>query len=332
MMTQTETILVTGGAGYIGSHTVIALEEAGYRTLVFDDFSTGHRDSVFGTHLIEGDIRNTDRLAKALRDHEVSGVIHFAALTEAGVSVREPLAFFQNNVAGTLSVLDAMLREGVHKLVLSSTAAVYGDQASGDLLSESLPRAPINPYGASKAMVEEALEACCAAYPLSAIALRYFNAAGADAEGRTGERHSPETHLIPLAIGAAMSKRPPIRVFGTDYPTPDGTCIRDYVHVCDLADAHVRALDALLGGKIYGFRAFNLGTGKGHSVREVLNAVAACAGRAVPSEDAEQRPGDPACLVAALNAAKIELGWTARRSDIERIVRDAWRFHNGLRI
>ncbi|MGB3555887.1 MAG: UDP-glucose 4-epimerase GalE [Jannaschia sp.] len=319
-------VLITGGAGYIGSHTTLALNAAGYTTIVYDDFSTGHRDASFGNHLVEGRLDDTDGLAEALRIHDVGSVLHFAALIEAGQSVVTPLPFFRNNMGGSVSLLEAMERAGTKRIVLSSTAAVYGNGVEGAAMSEDLPRQPINPYGESKAMVETVLEACVAAHGLQAMALRYFNASGADADGRTGERHDPETHLIPLVIQAAMGLRSGITVNGTDYDTPDGTCIRDYIHVTDLARGHVAALEYLLKRDAPGFTAVNLGTGEGRSVREVIAAVAKVSGVTFPVVEAARRAGDPATLVADPSAARARLGWRAEHSDLERIVADAWRF------
>ncbi|MEM9580947.1 MAG: UDP-glucose 4-epimerase GalE, partial [Pseudomonadota bacterium] len=264
-------------------------------------------------------------LTQTLKDHDISCVVHFAALIEAGQSVLTPLPFFRNNVAGTLALLEAMNAVGLKRIVFSSTAAAYGN-ADAPTLSEDLPRAPINPYGDSKVMVEQMLEACVAPHGLQAIALRYFNACGADAAGRTGERHDPETHLIPLVIQAAQGTRPQIYINGTDYPTPDGTCIRDYIHVTDLAAGHVAAVNTLLGSQEAGFSAINLGTGKGLSVREVVDAVACISGADFPVIERDRRPGDPAVLVADPNRAHETLGWRARHSSIEEIVRDAWAY------
>jgi UDP-glucose 4-epimerase len=325
-MNDTKTVLVVGGAGYIGSHTTLALKDAGYETVVYDNFSTGHRDACFGTYLVEGDLADRARLQETLTRYEIDGVIHFAALIEAGQSVRTPLPFFRNNVANTLALLEAMQAAGCTRLVFSSTAAVYGNATGQALLSEALPRAPINPYGDSKAMVEMMLEACVASHGLQAIALRYFNACGADAQGRTGERHDPETHLIPLVIEAARDRRPQINIYGTDYDTPDGTCIRDYIHVADLASGHVAAIGRLLGADAPGFQAINLGTGKGLSVREVVDAVKAVSGVAFPVVETDRRPGDPAMLVADATRARDILGWQATHSGIEEIVRDAWAY------
>jgi len=325
-MTRKNNILIVGGAGYIGSHTTLALRDAGYGTIVYDNFSTGHRDACFGDHLVEGALADTDLLARTLRDHKIDAVVHFAALIEAGQSVVTPLPFFENNVGGTLSLLEAMNTAGVTRLVFSSTAAAYGNNTDAPLLSEDLPRAPINPYGDSKVMVETILEACVTAHDLSAIALRYFNASGADAQGRSGERHTPETHLIPLVIEAARGTRDSIRIYGTDYDTPDGTCIRDYIHVTDLARGHVAAVTHLLAGTQPGFEAINLGTGQGASVRQVIDAVRAVAGHDFTVIEDSRRPGDPAMLVADVRKAAQVLGWTASHSDLDQIVRDAWAY------
>ena len=321
-----KTILVVGGAGYIGSHTTLALAAAGYRPVVYDNFSTGHRDACFGAELVEGNLNDRAKLAQTMKDQNVQAVVHFAALIEAGQSVITPLPFFENNVAATLSLLGAMQDAGVNRLVFSSTAACYGNHSDGGLLSETLPRAPINPYGHSKAMVEVILETMADAHGLNATALRYFNAAGADPEGRTGERHTPETHLIPLIIEAARGKRPQIKIYGTDYDTPDGTCIRDYIHVADLASGHVAAIDNLFATEGTGFRAFNLGTGRGHSVRAVIDAVKAVSGVDFPVVEDARREGDPAILVADAQAANEVLGWQTRHSSIEGIVEDAWNY------
>lgn len=253
--------------------------------------------------------------------------MRFAALIEAGQSVITPLPFFENNVAGTLTLLQAMEATGVRKLVFSSTAAAYGNNTDVPLLHEGLPRAPINPYGDSKMMVEMMLEACVPSQGLQAIALRYFNACGADPEGRTGERHDPETHLIPLVIQAALGQRPNIKIFGTDYDTPDGTCIRDYIHVRDLASGHVAAVQKLLSEDQAGFTPINIGTGSGLSVREVVDTVKRISNQPYDVIETNRRPGDPATLVADATRAQNVLGWKAQHSSIEEIVRDAWLFH-----
>lgn len=325
-MTQPKTILVVGGAGYIGSHTVLALETKGFNVVIYDNLSTGHKDVCEGRTFVEGALTNRALLVETMTHHHVDAVIHFAALIEAGISVHEPLSFFENNVTGSLVLLDAMNRAGVRRIVFSSTAAVYGNVPTSKPLSETLPKAPINPYGDSKAMVETILEAQAKAKGLNAIALRYFNASGADPDGRNGERHDPETHLIPLVMQAAAGLRPDIKVFGTDYDTPDGTCIRDYVHVADLAEGHIAALLALEDTAAGSFAVYNLGTGVGHSVQEVITVVEQVSGNPVPVVLADRRAGDPAVLVADPRAAQIALGWVAQRSSLEVIVQDAWRF------
>lgn len=325
-MPQDKTVMIVGGAGYIGSHTTLALNDAGFRTIVYDDFSSGHRDACFGAALVEGTLADRSRLEDTLRTHAVDCVVHVAALIEAGQSVVTPLPVYRTNVTGTLTLLEAMETVGLRKLVFSSSAAVYGNNTQAPLLHEGLPRAPINPYGDSKAMVEMMLEACAEAHGLQAIALRYFNACGADARGRTGERHDPETHLVPLVIEAAQGKRPHIAIHGTDYPTPDGTCVRDYIHVTDLALGHVAAVNKLLGSETAGFEALNLGSGEGLSVRQMVEAVRRIAGVDFKVVETPRRPGDPACLVADPKRAEAALGWRAIHSDIDEIVRDAWAF------
>ena len=324
-MQDNRNILVVGGAGFIGSHTTLALRDAGYNVTIYDNFSTGHEDACFGASTIRGELSDQAQLTQVLRDQDINCVVHFAALIEAGQSVIDPYAFFQNNVAATLSLLKAMRAADVSKLVFSSTAAVYGNQ-DRDLLSEDLPKMPVNPYGDSKLMVETMLKTAANAYGLTSIALRYFNAAGADPEGRTGERHDPETHLIPLLIQAALGQRDKFMIFGTDYDTPDGTCIRDYIHVSDLASGHVAAVEHVLGQKDGSFDGINLGTGKGHSVRDVVDTVKRVSGRDFLVEECPRRAGDPAKLVADARRAQDVLNWQAERSDLETIVEDAWRF------
>ncbi|QUJ76032.1 UDP-glucose 4-epimerase GalE [Sulfitobacter albidus] len=328
---MSKTVLIVGGAGYIGSHTTLALKEAGFRTVVYDNFSSGHRDACFGDVLVEGGLADTALLTRTLEDHGVDAVVHFAALIEAGQSVLTPLPFFENNVGGTLSLLNAMNAAGVSRLVFSSTAAVYGNRTDVELLDEALTRAPINPYGDSKAMVEAILESCVAPHGLRAIALRYFNACGADAQGRTGERHDPETHLIPLVIQAAQGTRASIAINGTDYDTPDGTCVRDYIHVSDLASGHVAAVTHVLSQQEPGVQPINLGTGAGQSVRQVVDAVKGISGVAFEVTEGPRRAGDPATLIADVTRAREILGWRARHSDLETIVRDAWVFAEGQR-
>lgn len=321
-------ILVLGGAGFIGSHTLLALEAGGYTPVTYDNFSNGHRDSVLVGDVIEGDVRDAGRLAKAMLDHDIDAVVHFAALIEAGESVKNPQAFYDTNTAGSLAVLQAMQTAGVKRIVFSSTAAVYGQPTDNAPLIESLPKLPINPYGHSKWMVECMLRDTAHANDLQAIALRYFNAAGADPKARIGERHDPETHLIPLVLQAASGARDSIKIFGTDYGTPDGTCIRDYIHVHDLAIAHVKALDHLFeredGAGFYD--AFNLGTGRGFSVREVVEAVNRVTGIDFSVVEEARRPGDPAYLVADAARANAALDWQPLYPNLEDMIDHAWRF------
>jgi UDP-glucose-4-epimerase GalE len=317
-------ILVTGGAGYVGSHACKALAAAGHEPIVYDNLTRGHREFARWGPLEEGDIRDGPRLDAAFARHRIDAVMHFAALAYVGESVREPALYYRNNVGGTLELLDAMRRAGVGRLVFSSTCATYGVPARMPI-TEDLPQQPINPYGATKLMIERVLRDYDAAYGLRSVALRYFNAAGADPEGEIGEDHDPETHLIPLAIAAALGQKRELQIFGDDYPTPDGTAVRDYVHVTDLASAHVKALDYLRRGGTS--TALNLGTGTGHSVREVIAAVERASGRRLPARVAPRRPGDPPRLVAAPGRARQVLGWEPVLSDIDTIVSTAWRWH-----
>lgn len=321
---MTTRVLVTGGAGYIGSHTAKALALSGFEPVVLDSLVTGHRELARWGAFVEADIADSDAVARCLKEHRISAVLHFAGLIAVGESVREPSRYYENNVLGTLRLLSAIKDAGIEHFVFSSTAAVYGLPKTTPI-PESHPRAPINPYGHSKAMIEQALEDYGHAYPLRSVMLRYFNAAGADPDGETGEMHEPETHLLPLVLDTALGKRASVDVFGTDYETRDGTAIRDYVHVSDLADAHVRALRYLLdGGKT---RALNLGTGEGSSVAEVLSAVERVTGKKVSRRERPRREGDPPALIADSQEAKSVLGWKPVRSDLESIVRTALRWH-----
>jgi UDP-glucose-4-epimerase GalE len=316
-------VLVTGGAGYIGSHAAKALDRAGHRVVVFDNLVAGHREAVKYGDLVEGDITDVAAVRSALRHHDVFAVMHFAAFLDVGESVREPARYYRNNVVGALSVLEAMVAEQRRYLVFSSTCATYGEPIEIPI-AETHPQRPINSYGETKLAIERALVHFGRAYGLGSIALRYFNAAGADPDGEIGEDHSPEIHLIPRAIQAAVGG-PGLEVFGTDYPTPDGTCLRDYIHVSDLADAHVSALHTLV--ETGRSDAYNLGTGRPHSVREVIDTVQRVTGFTVPFTVGPRRPGDPAVLVAAPQKALGALGWMPRFSDLETIVSTAWAWH-----
>jgi UDP-glucose-4-epimerase GalE len=318
-------VLVTGGAGYIGSHTAKALRAAGYEVVVFDNLSAGHREAVKWGPLVEGDVTNLSAVRQALRSHGITAVMHFAALLDVGESVREPARYYRNNVIGSLTLLEAMAAESVSAFVFSSTCATYGEPLETPIV-ETHPQRPINSYGESKLAVERALPHFARAHGLRFAALRYFNAAGADPDGELGEDHHPEIHLIPRAIEAAVGGRG-LEVFGDDYPTPDGTCLRDYVHVSDLALAHVRALDTIVETGKSG--AYNLGTGRPHSVREVIETVGRVTGRRVPWTLGPRRPGDPAALYAGPGKAMMELDWTPQLTDLDVIVRTAWDWHQG---
>jgi UDP-glucose-4-epimerase GalE len=315
-------ILIVGGAGYIGSQTAKRVAQAGLEPVVLDNLVHGHRWAVKWGPLVEGDLADGALIKRVLQQHAVTAVVHFAAYAYVGESVIHPRKYFRNNVTGTLNLLDAMVDAGVRDIVFSSTCAVYGDPLRTPI-DEQHRKSPVNPYGETKLAIERALHWYQRAYPLRFAALRYFNAAGADPDGELGEDHDPETHLVPLAIEAAMGGTD-LQIYGTDYPTPDGTAVRDYIHVQDLADAHVAALDRLRGGaaRLY----VNLGTGRGHSVREVIAAVEKVSGKRVPARETDRRPGDPPALVADARLAADVLGWRARLPDIETIVEHAWRW------
>ena len=321
-------ILVCGGAGYIGSHATRCLAEAGHRVTVLDNLSTGHREAVRWGDLLEVDIRDAEALRRVFASQRFDAVMHFCARSLVGESVAEPYAYYDNNIVGTLRLLEAMREAGVDRLVFSSTAAVFG-QPKSELIDEDHRRAPINPYGSSKLMVERMLADAAKAYGVNSVSLRYFNAAGAHPDGEIGEAHEPETHLIPNVLRAALGTGPALKVFGDDYPTPDGTCVRDYVHVDDLAQAHLLALSYM--DDHTGAHAFNLGNGNGFSVREVIDAAAAVSGRKIPFEVAPRRPGDPAVLVASSERARRELGWRPRYTELAPIIESAWRWHGAQR-
>ena len=314
-------LLLTGGAGYVGSHTLRALLRAGHEAVVIDDLRSGRAEFVRDAVLVRADVGNADALAATFAQHgPFEGVVHFAASIEVAESVKQPLAFHRNNVSASAALLEAAVAAGVRAFVFSSSAAVYGNPPFSPI-PEDAPLAPLSPYGAGKAMVERMLADVEAAHGVRCAALRYFNAAGADPDGGLGEGHEPETHLIPLALRAGLGTGPPLRVFGDDWPTRDGSCERDFVHVSDLADAHLRTLEGLLAGGPGG--AFNLGTGAGHTVREVLAEAEQALGRPVPQERAPRRAGDPAVLVADATRFRREYRWQPRRSDLASIVRDA---------
>jgi UDP-glucose-4-epimerase GalE len=317
-------ILVTGGAGYVGAHACKALHQAGFTPIVLDNLSTGHGSFVRWGPLIPSDIRNTDAVRDTLRAYQIEAVLHFAASAYVGESVADPQKYYENNVAGSLALLSAMLDAGCRKIVFSSTCAIYGEPKEIPIVERTQPN-PVNPYGASKSMVERVLFDYQQADAIGAIALRYFNASGADPEGELGELRDPETHLIPRAMMALQGHIHDFAVFGTDYPTPDGTAIRDYVHVCDLADAHVSAVRRLLAGG--GGGAFNLGTGRGYSVKQVLDAIAAATGESLPLSTAPRREGDPPLLVADASLSHRELGFAPRLSELKAIVETAWAWH-----
>jgi|HubBroStandDraft_1064217.scaffolds.fasta_scaffold174640_2 UDP-arabinose 4-epimerase len=317
---MSQSVLVTGGAGYIGSHACKALARAGYVPVTYDNLSRGHRHAVRWGPLVEGDVGDQAAVVAALQLHAVSSVMHFAAFAYVGESGTDPALYYRNNVNGTLTLLDAMREAGVDRIVFSSTCATYGMPDSVPIV-ETMPQRPVNAYGETKLAIERALYWYGGAYGLRSVALRYFNAAGCDRDGEIGEEHDPETHLIPLTLRAALGSGPAISIFGTDYPTPDGTAIRDYIHVEDLASAHVRALEYLVGSGAS--TAVNLATGRGYSVREIVAAVAKAVGHDVPQRETPRRPGDPPALVADPGLARSLLGWQAERSDLDTIIRTA---------
>lgn len=325
MAQEPKAILVVGGAGYIGSHVCKELAKNDYLPVCYDNLIYGHRDAVKWGPFEYGDIGDTGRLCDVMEEHRPSGVIHLAAFAYVGESVIKPAKYYHNNVAGSLSLLDAMRRTGVHRLVFSSTCATYGIPKTVPI-TENTPREPVNPYGASKLMVERMMADFHRAYGLDSVALRYFNAAGADPEGEIGERHDPETHLIPLVLDAAMGRRDALTVFGSDYPTPDGTCIRDYIHVTDLARAHVLSLQ-LMEKNPATCVSMNLGTGKGYSIKEVISIAESVTGKKVPHRFAGRREGDPPALVADPGEALRRLQWKAQYADLGQILSHSWNFH-----
>ena len=318
-------ILVTGGAGYIGSHTVRELRERGMDVVVYDNLSTGHIEAVGDAPFVKGDLFDVELLRKTFREYNVDSVIHFAAYSLVGESMTNPAKYYHNNVAGTLALLDAMLAENVKYLVFSSSAATYGDCGDG-LITEDSPQNPTSVYGQTKLMMEQFMQDYDKAYGMKYVALRYFNAAGAHASGEIGEAHNPESHLIPLILHVANGKREQINVFGDDYPTHDGTCIRDYIHITDLADAHIRALEYLKNGGKSTY--YNLGNGNGFSVKEVIDTVEKVLGQPIKKQIVERRPGDPASLVASSEKIQRELGWKPKYDTLDSVVASAWKWHS----
>lgn len=320
-----ETILVVGGAGYIGSHMVKALLENDYKVVVLDNLSTGNRRLIVGGEFVEGDLGDAAVLDDLFTTRRIDAVMHFAAFSLVGESVTDPLKYYRNNVAGTAQLVDAMLRHEVRNFIFSSTAAVYGEPRSVPI-DEQQPLCPTNPYGTTKLAVEHMLRDCAAAYDFNFVSLRYFNTAGADPSGTIGELHDPESHLIPLLLKVANGQRENIKIFGNDYPTPDGTCLRDYVHVNDLAAAHLLALRHIVAQG--GAATYNLGNSRGYSVMELLEVARCVTGHPIPAVIEARRQGDPAVLVADSGKIRRELGWQPRFEKIEEIVRTAWRWHN----
>jgi len=327
MGNEQKTVLVTGGAGYIGSHAVLCLQQRGYRVIVLDNLVYGHRDiaeKVLKVKLIVGNTGDRPLLDKIFQDYKIDAVMHFAAYAYVGESVTRPEKYYRNNVVGTLILLEAMLAANIKAFVFSSTCATYGEPQIIPI-PEDHPQNPINPYGASKLMVEQILRDFDHAHEFRSVMFRYFNAAGADPAGNLGEDHDPETHLIPLVFMTALGKRESISMFGTDYPTPDGTCVRDYIHVSDLADAHVLGLEYLLNGGATD--VFNLGNGSGFSVKEVIEMSRKISGKKIPAIATDRRAGDPPALVGSSEKARATLGWKPKYADLEAILTHAWQWH-----
>jgi UDP-glucose-4-epimerase GalE len=327
---MTASVLVVGGAGYIGSHMVKMLANAGYETTVFDNLSLGHRDAVLSGEFLQGDLLNHRDLDSLFHHRTFDIVMHFAALCYVGESVLNPLMYYRNNVAGTVNLLEAMMKAGVSRFLFSSSCATYGIPDAIPI-TEDHPQRPINPYGRTKLIVEQILQDCAASYGMKSTSLRYFNAAGCDPEGRLGERHDPETHLIPLVLkeaqrvqGGGKPEDTTLRIFGTDFDTPDGTCIRDYIHVNDLCKAHLLATKRLLSNSVQGFEAYNLGNGKGFSVKEVIDTSRRVTGIPLQYRIVGQRPGDPPQLVGSSEKAKEVLAWMPEITSLEKIIETAW--------
>jgi UDP-glucose 4-epimerase len=317
-------ILVTGGAGYIGSHTVLYLLEKGEEVIVLDNLQKGHRGAVLDVPFYQGDLKDDELLDEIFTSHSIDSVIHFAANSLVGESVENPLAYYDNNVIGSFHLVKKLIQHNVKKIVFSSTAATYGEPTSIPI-QESDPTIPTNPYGETKLAIERMLKWADGAYGLKSVCLRYFNAAGADPKGRIGEDHSPETHLIPIVLQAALGQREHVSIFGEDYPNEDGSCVRDYIHVLDLADAHYLALKKLEATNDSGI--YNLGNGKGFSVKEVIKTCREVTGHNIPAVSAPRRPGDPATLIASSELAQQELNWRPKYPDLKEIVAHAWSWH-----
>ncbi|MDD3765503.1 MAG: UDP-glucose 4-epimerase GalE [Nevskiales bacterium] len=317
-------ILVVGGAGYIGAHMVKCLAEHGHEPIVLDDFSTGHREAIQWGVLHEASLADSQALDRVFSADRIDAVMHFAACSLVGESVADPLKYYRNNVSNSITLLDAMRRHGVTRFVFSSTAAIFGEPQQ-PLIDEEHPTVPLNSYGRSKLMIETVLRDCAQAYGLDVVALRYFNAAGADPSGRIGESHQPETHLIPRLLRKAAGEDLEVQIFGDDYDTRDGTCVRDYIHVSDLADAHLKALESM--GAAGSFRAYNLGNGNGYTVKEVIAATESVIGKALDLPVSGRRSGDPGTLVASSSKAAAELGWQPCVQDVGAIIESAWRWH-----
>jgi UDP-glucose 4-epimerase len=321
---QTKKILVSGGAGYVGSHALKELRKEGFRCLVVDNLAYGHSQFAKDAELIEGDTGNLELLETVFRQNEIEAVMHFAAYAYVGESVTDPAKYYQNNVVSTLSLLKAMVKAKVNKIIFSSTCATYGNPQEIPI-TEDHPQDPINPYGATKLMVERILRDFDQPYGLKSVVFRYFNAAGADPDGEIGEWHEPETHLIPLVLDVAAGTRDTVQIYGTDYPTPDGTCIRDYIHVTDIAQAHLLGLRELITGKPS--NVFNLGNGGGFSVREVIQTAEKVTGQKIKATETSRRPGDPPALVGSAQKAQQVLGWKPQFPDLESILQTAWNWH-----
>jgi UDP-glucose 4-epimerase len=322
-------VLVTGGAGYIGSHAVRALSNAGYGVVVYDNLSRGHREAVEGFELVEGDTADSEKLLSLFKERQIGAVMHFAAHSQVGESVEKPAFYYENNVVGGLKLLDAVLAAGIKHFIFSSSAAVYGEPVLTPIDEEQMLM-PTNPYGETKVVIERALGYYSRACGLKSISLRYFNAAGAAADASIGEDHQPETHLIPLLLQTVLGQRERLTVFGDDYPTPDGTAVRDYIHVDDLANAHLLALQKLLKSEDEPCAdAYNLGNGSGYSVLDVIRAVERVTGSIVPYSVGARRAGDPAVLLASTEKARRELGWQPQFAELDKIVESAWRWHRG---